>query len=369
MLMPKNSTSIEQRSIRGEAAEWLATLEEPCSDEQRRAFAAWLKRSNLHVEEFLRLSTLVHQVKRHANWREVNIDALVAQTQCSANVVPLREDRVAARSRRFGSWPALAAAACVLVVAAWGLATFLPAAVNSGTTLYSTAIGEQRSIALADGSVVELNTQSAVRTRFTATERAVELVNGEAIFRVAKDPQRPFMVISGAARIVAVGTAFNVNARSGGAVVTVLEGRVRVSNRAELTSAAEVLAEPEELEVARGEQATIVPSQPISRLALLETETVTSWTQRRLVFEDEPLSSVVAEFARYYDAKIIRIADAALGARRITGVFDAGDPGALVQFLENYSDVEIRSDERGWIIASTHATAPLAGIKDQERSH
>jgi transmembrane sensor len=209
---------------------------------------------------------------------------------------------------------------------------------------------------------VELNTRSKLHTRFTAAARTVELLQGEAIFKVAKNPQRPFRVLSGPSEIVAVGTAFNVYARTAGTVVTVLEGRVRVSrtnDAAASTPRTRTQVDEYAVELARGEQAVIAPQRPIVRTVLEDPEKATAWTERRLIFEETPLAAVTAEFARYYTAKIIRIADPKLAGLHITGVFDATDPASLVAFLKTFGAVDIREDERGWIIGTRPADGTL----------
>ena len=93
---------------------------------------------------------------------------------------------------------------------------------------YATGIGEQRSLALADGSTIELNTHSKIRVRFTADRRTIDLVEGQALFHVAKDKTRPFIVQSDGTKVRAVGTEFDVYRRMTGTTVTVIEGRVAV---------------------------------------------------------------------------------------------------------------------------------------------
>src|SRR4029077_9414852 len=88
--------------------------------------------------------------------------------------------------------------------------------------LYSTDIGERRSITLADGSTVDLNARSQLRVEFSKSERRVELLDGQALFQVAKDKQRPFIVHSGDATVRAVGTQFDVYRKDSGTTITVL---------------------------------------------------------------------------------------------------------------------------------------------------
>lgn len=352
-------------TVADEAAEWLATLtDSACTIEERQQFAHWLRRSNLHVEEFLQLSVLARQLSEPSIWGNTSAEELIAEALGSQTTVASLVGSLNSGRRRSAfenkRWMLPLSAACVLATV---LAFFLNRDLigdlfdGPGHT-YATVVGEQRSIALEDGSIVELNTQSSLRTRFTAAERTVELLRGEAIFKVAKDTQRPFRVISGASEIVAVGTAFNVYARSAGAgtVVTVIEGRVRVGHIDDQASRNPRTGEQHhagDVELARGEQAVIVPKRPIVRIALEDPAKATAWTERRLIFEETPLAAVTAEFARYYTAKTIRIADPALAGLHITGVFDASDPASLVDFLQTFGAIDIREDERGWVLLGT----------------
>jgi transmembrane sensor len=327
----------EQHAVQG-AAHWLATLsDESCTDAERQQFSEWLRASTRNVEEFLRLSTLARSLGKRELWPEQTIEQLVEEARASSNVTTL-EPRGAAVTdgdrRKLRPWLMAAAVACLLVGGAIVLRTVPLTQVASQE--YQTALGEQRSITLEDGSVVELNTRSRLRTRFTRSQRALDLVEGEAIFRVVKDANRPFVVRARETDIVAVGTAFNVNASEARTVVTVLEGRVRVNKQ---------------IELAVGEQLIVAPAQPTVRVAVRDTEKVTSWTERRLIFENTPIEAAAAEFARY-SARRIRIEDAEIGAREINAVFDATDPGSFVEFLrkDETGTVEVVDSADGWTV-------------------
>jgi transmembrane sensor len=325
------------------AAYWLATLsDESCSDAERQQFSQWLRASTRNVEEFLRLSTLTRTASRHGGlWPDRSVEALIAEARASSNVAALEHRRAGSdvtRMRRALPW--LMAASIALVVIGGAFITSSAPWKSWFVPAYQTAVGEQRSIALEDGSVVELNTHSRLRTRFSGTLRAVELVEGEAIFRVAKDAQRPFRVRSGSTDIVAVGTVFNVNAHDARTIVTVLEGRVRVDN-------SQPTAAPIVLSV--GEQLIIAPARPAVRLSLPDTERVTSWTRRQLIFEETSIADAAAEFARY-SPRQIRVVDAAIAARKVTAVFDATDPASLIEFLRKDETVAIVTDGDGWVV-------------------
>lgn len=338
------------------AAHWLSVLsDENCTEAERRQFFVWLRASGQHVDEFLRLSRLTGRMNQRDLWPDANVAELIAAAKASSdgNVTALDfqpEIATTRPERKSVRWPIAAAIACVFVLT--GLIAGRSQIELWLAPEYVTAVGEQRSITLEDGSVVELNSQSRLRAHFKADLRAIELLDGEAIFRVSKDPHRPFRVRTGATDIVAVGTAFNVKANDSRTVVTVLEGRVRVNQRnAAERSAVATDKAISEFELAVGDQLIVAKSQPAIRVSLRDTEKVTSWTERRLIFEDTPLSAVAAEFARYSSHQI-RIDDSAVAVRKINGVFDATDPASLAEFLRGDETLNVRSEADGWVVSS-----------------
>ena len=342
-----------------EAAQWLVVLSDSeCAREEREEFVAWLRLSNLHVEEFLRISELTKSLANsRERWPDDSVADLIERARAGnfEGVLRIgasggRAAEVAGPSTR-GSWRAYlaAAAASGLVLLAVGVVVGM---FDWGSKTYVTNVGEMRSITLEDGSVVELNTRSRLRARFTADERRVQLIAGEAIFNVAKNPHRPFRVWAGTTEIVAVGTQFNVDAHGSTTVVTVLEGRVRVTNKPDIRpsdagSSRARLDQP--IELTRGEQAVIARHRPLVHVAEADTARVTAWTERRLFFDEATLTNVAAEFARYND-KVIRINGDVLAAKRISGVFNSTDQSSFIEFLRTHSDVRIREDDRGWVV-------------------
>lgn len=207
---------------------------------------------------------------------------------------------------------------------------------------YSTRVGEQRTVQLPDGSHMQLNTHSIVATAFQPQERHIHLLEGEAMFHVAKDPARPFIVDSADGRVVAVGTAFNVRADSAKTTITVVEGRVRVSGAAGTASGSDIY-------VSGGEQVVIARGAPPSARKLSNTDSVTAWTKRKIVFENTAMSEAVAEFSRY-SAKRVVLVDEALRVRKISGVFASNDLQSLVQFLASDPRIEVKADDAGWTV-------------------
>ncbi|MDM8354279.1 FecR family protein [Brevundimonas diminuta] len=187
-----------------------------------------------------------------------------------------------------------------------------------GRGVYSTTIGERRVVTLADGSSVNLDTDSRIRVRFSGDERRIELEQGQALFDVASDAGRPFLVRAGETEVKAVGTVFDVR-RTGSAVrVTLISGVVEVADP-------DAPSRPRRM--AAGEQ-TRVSARGITT-APVDVATATSWTDGRLIFDDIPLEQAVAEVNRYLVDKI-EIDDPAIRGIAVNGVFRTGDRDAFV---------------------------------------
>jgi transmembrane sensor len=314
-------------------------------------FVEWLLRSPQHLEEFLAIARVWGDTEL-ASPDLHSLDALVAAARAQPepdNVVAppafARSTMTAGvrRSRRNLKPLAIAATLAVLVVGAvawFAVGRWLdPANVR-------TSIGEQRSVTLADGSVVDINTSSAMRIDLDDLERRIELTRGEARFKVAKDPNRPFIVTTPQATVRALGTVFNVYAGKDRTEVTVLEGHVEVREVARPTQQQSDSNSASRVELRTGQQAAVIPNGDILANVGAPIERVIGWTDRRLVFRDEALADVIAEFNRYHE-RPLRIDDAALGSVRISGTFDSSDRKSLIDYLERFERVQIEERADG----------------------
>jgi transmembrane sensor len=257
--------------------------------------------------------------------------------------------------------------------------------------VYSTALGEQRSIQFEDGSTVELNSLSKIRVKYSKQERDVELVEGQALFHVAHDTGRPFIVAVGGTRVRAVGTQFDVYKKSNGTVVTVVEGRVAVysapqgmlpkasgeaptlrapmsesgapSTRAHSGSPASTkftapgstaagseqspqpnpptfgLTTGSSFLLAAGEQVTVT-ADAAQKTPNPNIASATAWREREIVFESATLSDVAEEFNRYNQRQLV-IEDPQLYAFHVSGVFSSTDPDSLIKFLRERPGVKV----------------------------
>jgi transmembrane sensor len=227
--------------------------------------------------------------------------------------------------------PRAAAAAVIAAVAAIGISLY----VHLSPQRVETAIGEQRSVVLGDGSLVTLNTASSIEVRMTSDHRTVKLLAGEALFAVAHDATRPFEVTTGDTTVRAIGTQFNVDRRPASTTVTVVEGRVAVITPDDKSRS----TQPSRLPLEAGEQLTLAP-RSVRHAVRTDIATAIAWTQRKLVFEHRHLGEVAAEFNRY-NRQIIEIRSAELRAQEITGVFQANDPASFLTFIAGFPGVTI----------------------------
>jgi transmembrane sensor len=391
-------------------------------DAGRRELDRWLRKSPEHLSAYLEIAVIWNegpQLDPKAKWatdtlieqaREAeneNVVALISATvvESSAERAPTtvlhslagdaasaatsndaHSGRVGSNTVRswFKSWHPLGVAASVAALAIVGGTLGVP---EFSAPIYTTALGEQRSIQFADGSTVELNSRSKIRVKYSKRERDVDLLEGQALFHVAHDAGRPFIVAVGATRVRAVGTQFDVYKRSNETVVTVVEGRVAVySTRARQDSASapnialaqthsssanagssstatasnaavsassssshsagEGLVTPglapdtgSSFLLAAGEQLTVT-ADAAQKNANSNIAGATAWREREIVFESASLSDVAEEFNRYNQRQLV-IEDPALHGFHISGIFSSTDPDSLIRFLRQRPGMKV----------------------------
>jgi transmembrane sensor len=322
-----------------EASNWFVGFSEGDVDAAgREQFNLWLRTSPEHVRAYLQISAFWEDAALLDKSRKLNDEALIAQALPEDNIFPLVPSR---------QWPARARAGVISrrfflaasVIVVLSVAALLAHWETQRSPDYATDVGEQRSIALADGSTIELNSRSRLEIRYSDRERAVELIEGQALFQVAKDPKRPFVVRSGESSVQAIGTQFDVYRKRTGTVVTVLEGRVAVtSSHSPRVSEGEVEATAP-VSLSAGEQIMLTP-RAAPRPTQANVAAATAWTQRQLIFESTPLADIAEEFNRY-NARRIVIAGAGLDRFHVSGVFSSTDPERFVEFLRQRFGVQV----------------------------
>ncbi len=318
--------------IEAAAAAWLSLRDRGMTAAETAEFMRWLQQDPLHATVFNELDRVWKDFDR------LGAAPAAAGPDAAAPDADLLAPRVRRRHHRTLAWTALGAVAAAAAVL---LLTFSPSLPRPPRHTAETAVGAFQKLDLPDGSVALLNTDSAIATTFTATERRVQIVRGEVFFTVTKDPARPFIVTAGPVAVRAVGTAFNVRQRAAAVEVLVTEGRVRVDDsragHSLLPAAAAPSAGPPLL--VAGERA-VVPLAPagsapatVEPVAAAAAQRALAWQERRLEFDAVPLAEVVREFNRYNRQQLV-IADPALAAKHFSGTFRADGYESLVRLLE-----------------------------------
>jgi transmembrane sensor len=351
-----------RRIIGEQATQWILDLRHASRDEQLK-FTQWLKRSPEHVAEFLRAAELWNELHQVGRGDTTDLQALAAEalaSQQDANVVPvdfsstspmsLERNVVVPPAKEAGtkgftklpaatSWRIAATLVVAIVATAW-----IGWRINTGPT-YTTALGEQRTLRLADGSLMQLNTRSRVQVRFSDHSRDIRLLQGEAFFDVQHDASRPFRVQAGDTVVEAVGTQFNVYRAGEQTKVAVIEGRVRILEQ-EVTP--DVPPQPQLIRA--GEALSIAEGRPLLKLQAEEIAAAIAWRERKLVFSGKRLEDVAAEFNRYNNRRIV-IADEAARDKLLSGTFNADDPDSLILFLGTLTDISVHSSSEEFVVA------------------
>lgn len=326
------------------AANWLTRRERGFTPAEQDGYLQWLREDPRHAATVARIELAWEEMNLLSEWRpahgaQPNPDLLAPPAP--RRLVPLR-------------WwaPVVLAAAAAWLLLLWLGRPVLPTT-PSGATMaavvdhYDTAVGESRQVTLADGSVIALNTNTAVEVALDADTRRVTLRRGEALFTVAKDNARPFMVTAAGATVRAVGTVFDVELRLESVAVLVAEGRVDVAPAEAAASEHALVAAGRQVVLAtRAAAAGAAP--PTGRVAIdllpaTEISRRLAWRDGRLEFLDAPLSEIVAAFNRY-NARPVEIGDPELADLRLGGTFRTDGVDALLQVLEARFGVRVTVD-------------------------
>jgi transmembrane sensor len=295
------STRSTPQEIDRLAAEWVARPRADLNAQERAALEAWLEADPRHLGAYAKAEAVLARLDQAG---AAGADAFRPDTAASL-VSPLK--------RRVVLGGSIAAGLAVLSGGAIGLWSWL------GEERYSTRIGETKEAILSDGSVITLNTNSQVLVKYSKAARDIRLVQGEALFDVAKNKRRPFIVTAGDTQVRAVGTSFTVRMLPEQPVqVLVREGVVEIK-RPDVPQAPPV-------RVAANSVAFAPPQAPISTQPVprIQVTRGLAWRAGHIAFDNEPLADAAREFARYSDVEI-RVAPE-LENQTITGLYLSNDP-------------------------------------------
>ncbi|MBS0418368.1 MAG: FecR domain-containing protein [Proteobacteria bacterium] len=363
-----------RRQAAADAAEWWVRMQSTeLSGTQRGEFVDWLRESPVHVAEMLRIAQVHAALDQFQHWTRISLTP--PATERTAEVIPLRPGRqtddVSPRATIPSRWQRTARAMAVAASVALVLvgASFLQERVFG--KLIATERAERREVVLRDGSVVQVDPETRLRIKFSESSRDVHLEHGRALFRVAKNARRPFYVHSEDTVVRAVGTAFGVEQHGSATIVTVAEGKVAVSSEHRREAAAAdpqstlvpvdssarptgvrtagsrpahpAAVDDESAQIAMltaNQQVTVGESGSAQPVKAVDSHRELAWAEGRLIFRNDPVTHVIAEFNRYNRVQL-SVADDKLANRSVSGVFNASEPEAFIAFLQTVAPVEI----------------------------
>lgn len=305
----------DNQRIEAEAAEWAVRQQlRALTEAEQHELQAWLGSDPRNGGALLRAEAGWHDMSRLAalSAGHLRASAEPSTAEDSALASPPSLPVVHARARNPRIW---ASAAALLLVAGGAWIYFA-----STGQRYSTPVGSLDTVRLADGSHVTLNTATRIHVRLKDTERRIELDQGEALFQVARDPARPFVVHTGNLSIRAVGTTFSVRSDPRRVDVMVTEGAVEILDDA--------VPEPRVLRrIAANQRASIVDTRQVDIQTFPQDQAARqlAWRDGLVECAGEPLSFAVEEMNRHNRRRIV-IDDPELAARPVIGSFRANDP-------------------------------------------
>jgi transmembrane sensor len=317
------------------AADWCMRLfDGPLNPDEKAEFEHWMSTSPHNALLFQRMVGVLHHTNAIADmpgFLALRAEALAAMDQAA------EEPQAATRPSRRG----VAAACLALLICVLGA---LGVWQGSAPDVYATAIGERRSIRLADGSSVSLDADSQISVTLKDDRRMIVLDRGRAKFDVAKDPLRPFSVTAGTQAVVATGTSFSVELLKDQLRVLLYEGKVDVLPQRSLSRATKKdLPYHAAASLTPGQELIATLTSGAGRIIQADTHRAMSWEEGRLDFTNISLANAVERFNRYATTPIV-IEDAAAGQKIINGVFDAGDVNSFILGVTSLYDLSLKND-------------------------
>lgn len=317
--------------LTGEAAAWFARMHsDQVTSEDELAFVEWLDADTRHRDAYEEAVGM---------WAEIG--ALQSEPGMRKLLKHLSPQVAAPRATRRGFllWTSGS-------VAAAAAAGFVGWRFMLAAQFYSTAFGEQRRVALGDGSTLTLNTETSVRVSLNESERRIWLDRGQAHFIVAPDANRPFRVFVGEEEVRALGTRFEVRREGSAMRVTLEEGSVAIFREGQTQQLSAAPPSSAEVVLTPGQQAVVAAEE--IEIAAVDTQRVLAWRFGQMNLDAQPLSEAIAEINRYNTRQIV-LEDQSVGRMPISGLFQTGSPDAFVDAVSRLLPVEVASQDDGSI--------------------
>lgn len=313
-----SDNKIASSSISDQARAWFSRLQaDDVSNAEREQFKQWYHENSQHAEAY---------EKTRLFWEMLKIPAQQVHDKLATDTARTINAPINTRKTAVSRYATMTLMLVILL--------FNPVfnKYQHWHSDYHTEAGKQITVALTDGSQVILNTDTALNVVYTAQERRIQLLHGEAYFKVAHNKNRPFIVSNGATETQAVGTAFTVKESGNNVQVLVSEGTVKVSvHNSDSTALVHI---NQQINYQRDQLGTVSAANVFDALA---------WQRGQLIFKQQPLARVIAEINRYHAGQIV-LMNPALKKRVVSGVFNTDDPHAAIDALKatlNIMSVEL----------------------------
>jgi transmembrane sensor len=300
----------KSESVFDQACTWFSRFQaEDVTDEEQLQFKLWYQENQQHAQAYDKVRLL---------WAKLEIPAeqVHAKLEAKASTYSLQHNKQPVH-RRFMPY-----ATALLIIAVLLYNPLFIKHYQNWQSDYHTATGEQLTIALSDGSQVMLNTDTAFNVAYENNERRIQLLHGEAHFKVAHNKNSPFIVSNGITNVQAMGTAFTVKESGNDVQVVVNEGTVKVFvNNSDSSALVHI---NQQIDTQQGQLGKVSDANIFEVLA---------WQRGQLIFKQQPLERVISEVNRYRRGQILLI-NPSLKKRIVSGVFDTSDPNAVLDALK-----------------------------------
>jgi transmembrane sensor len=329
--------------IRARARRWLVRISAgDISDRELQRFNRWLAADPAHRTASLsvasvwsELDLIEDDILARYPLRDLLADSDDAQLDSKQNTRP--RHRTYQLPAGFNWFPVTAVASVLAVIiftSLWHGSSSQPQPLQ-----YISMIGKVEHINLIDGSTIVLGPKSNITVRYSEHQRNIRLIDGEAFFDVAKDPQRPFIVSAKSGSITAVGTAFNVHSGYSGVTVTVHEGRVNLETMSGSDSGDQGTSANKLLDA--GQEASFDQITGISVVQAVDLQQRSQWRFGRMLFNDKPLSDVIMDINRYSTLQVT-IAEKRLSDIKVNGSFELGQTKTLLKAMEKMLPIRVQ---------------------------
>jgi len=313
-----------------EADAWIVKLRsDSVSVEDKELFSSWLNSSSAHVEAFDR---------SYAAWETLaaaaylpGVEAMERGENPDSKWDKIAKTLTHLKSQLFGPWQLGAAVACLFAFFFVALG-FVSEPSEQSFQRFVSAVGQTSVVALEDGSVLELNTNTTVEVSYSQSRRELRLLSGEAYFQVAHDRARPFVVDFGRGSATAVGTAFNIYRQENNSSVTVTEGIVDVREAPDLA-----IPNPEPVRV-RVDQQIDVGQRGVGPVKNANTSRLVAWRDKTVIFRNTSLAKAIGELNRYLETPVYTD-DSNLNELKVSGTFSLNAPTETLDALVTAFDL------------------------------